>query len=42
MPLPGQAGWEPSPNAAGGSYGWAAFSVACSQHFREGKGSLSS
>lgn len=39
-PLPGPAGWEPSPDAAGGSFGWAAFSLARSQNFREGKGSL--
>lgn len=40
LPLPGQAGWEPSPDTAGGSFGWAAFRLARSQHFREGKGSL--
>lgn len=38
--LPGQAGWEPSPDVAAGSFGWAAFNLACSQNFREGKGSL--
>lgn len=38
LPLPGQPGWEPSPEAGRGLFGWTAFSLTYSQILGKEKG----